>query len=118
MPKPQKRKRYRFSTPPPVIAPKNTPKKHLETPQRSAVFAVLYFCEKEGIPCSLSKLQDHFNIPTSTASDVLRSKRARQLQNNNHKPDTRGAPRQLTNADANAIGTYINQYPFEEKGDT
>ena len=108
MPKPQKRKRYRFSTPPPVIAPKNTPKKHLETPQRSAIFAVLYFCEKEGIPCSLSKLQDHFNIPTSTASDVLRSKRARQLQNDDYEPDTRGAPRQLTNADANAIGTYID----------
>jgi hypothetical protein len=44
--------RRRFATPPPVVADPNAATRQLETPQRSAIFAVLYFCEQKRIPCS------------------------------------------------------------------
>ncbi|OCK98720.1 uncharacterized protein K441DRAFT_654003 [Cenococcum geophilum 1.58] len=92
MPNPQKRKRTRFSTPLPVVAEDRDGHGQLETPQRSTIFVVLYFCQQEAIPYSLNKLKEHFNIPRSTASNVLRSKRAYYLQYLN-KLDLRGAPR-------------------------
>ena len=119
MPAERKRKRPRFETPPPVVVPKKeNQQEQLETPQLSAVFAVLYFCEQEGIHCPLQKLQDVFNIPLATSHAILKSKRARRLQNSADEPDPRGAPRQLTNSDANAIASYIDQCPFDEKGYT
>ncbi|KAF2175018.1 hypothetical protein K469DRAFT_768181, partial [Zopfia rhizophila CBS 207.26] len=96
--------------------PEKDPFEHLETPQRSAVLAVLYFCDKEDLYCPLNKIAEIFNIHESTASDILRSKRAQRLHNSDG-PDTRGRPRQLTNSDANAIASYIDECLFEEKGD-
>ncbi|KAF2179590.1 hypothetical protein K469DRAFT_595590, partial [Zopfia rhizophila CBS 207.26] len=55
-------------------------------------------------------------IPASTASDILKSKRPRRLQESD-KLYTRGRPRRLTNSNANAFTTYIDQCEFEEKGD-
>lgn len=117
MPAERKRKCPRFNTPPPIVAPEGShQQEQLKTPQRSAVLAILYFCEKEGIHCPLQKLDEHLNIPVATSHQVVASNRPRQLQNSND-PDTRGAPQKLTNSDANAIATYINQSPFKEKGD-
>lgn len=114
------RKRRFFTTPPPdLVLPDDAKERapQLQTPQRSAVLAVLYFYQEESIYCPLSRVRKVFNIPKSIASDIVRSKRARRLQNSD-LPDTRGALRELTNADANAIADYINQAEFEEKGET
>lgn len=116
---PQRRKRRRFSTPPPVVATEefaSHQQAQLETPQRSAVLSTLYFCEVKGIACNLAEIREVFNIPESTASNIIKSKRAQRLQNAD-EPNTRGALRELTNSDANAIATYINEAPFKEKGD-
>jgi len=101
----QQRMRKRFEgTPPPVVAPPGSQLQQLETPQRSAIFAVLYYCEKKGIHCTLQDLQDTFNIPISTSSRVLASRRARRLGDSD-QIETRGRD-------------YIEEAPFEEKGDT
>jgi len=91
------RMRKRFEgTPPPVVVSPDSHLQDLETPQRSAIFAVLYYCEKKAIHCKLQDLQDVFNIPTSTSSDVLASRRARRLLHAN-KINLRGRPRLFTN---------------------
>lgn len=90
----------------------------LETPQRSAILSVLYFCEKKELPCSYKDLHEAFgfSIATNVTSSIVKNKRARRLQNSDD-PDNRGALRELTNSDANAIATYIDEALFEEKGD-
>jgi len=99
-------------TPPPVLAPEGShQQEQLETPQRSAVFAVLYFCEKMGYYCTLNDIERLFRIPTTTSSRILQSKRARRLQNDPYEPDSRGRPRKLTNSDAQAISDYIQSLP-------
>ena len=91
------RMRKRFEgTPPPVVVSPNSHLQDLETPQRSAIFAVLYYCEKKAIHCKLQDLQDVFNIPTSTSSNVLASRRARRLPHAD-KINLRGRPRLFTN---------------------
>ncbi|KAF2188813.1 hypothetical protein K469DRAFT_564497 [Zopfia rhizophila CBS 207.26] len=79
---PDIRKRKYFTTPPPIIAPDEhaqDQQSQLENPQRSAVIAIAYFCQMEGIPQPFKKLEGHFKIPTSTTNDILRSKRQRRL---------------------------------------
>ena len=110
------RKRFK-GTPPPVVAPPGSQLQQLETPQRSVIFAVLYYCEKKAIHCTLQDLQETFGIPTSTSSRVLASGRARRLEHSD-QIDMRGRPRLFTNQDARTTGDYIEEAPFKEKGDT
>lgn len=44
-------------------------------------------------------------------------RRARCLQHSD-EPDARGRSQQLTNSDANAITSFIDECPFEQKGDS
>ncbi|KAF2028950.1 hypothetical protein EK21DRAFT_113332 [Setomelanomma holmii] len=113
MPKePKRRYQCRFNTPPPVVASDDAAQ--LATPQRSAVFAVLYFCQKKRIHCSLKDIHEVFNISTSTSSRVLRSGRPRRLQNSD-QPETRGRPREFSAQDAEAIASLLDELPFEDK---
>ncbi|KAF2258833.1 hypothetical protein CC78DRAFT_548809 [Lojkania enalia] len=106
-------KENHLKTPPPVVAP-NGKEDHeqLETPQRSAVLAVLWFAQKTDTACSYQDIEEIFGIDKSACSRLVKSNRARRLQNSD-EPDSRGALRELTNA----IASYIDQCPFEEKGD-
>jgi len=72
MPEPRRRLRTYFSTPPPIVVPEDTPaNQHLETPQRSAVLTLLYYGQQKGIHINLDDINNVFNIPQSTASNVL-----------------------------------------------
>jgi hypothetical protein len=66
-----RRLRRRFLTPPPVVALPEARDKHLDTPQCSTIFAVLYSCQVKQIPALLEDLTEVFNFKKSTASDVL-----------------------------------------------
>jgi hypothetical protein len=70
-----------------------------------------------GYHCTLKHIEEVFNVPTTTSSNIIASKRARRLEHSD-EPDVRGRPRKLTNQDANSIATYIDEAPFEEKGDS
>ncbi len=115
MPAERKRRlRTRFSTPPPVVADPEARNKQLDTPQRSAIFAVLYYCQKKQLPCSLEDISEVFGIKKSTASDVLATGRPRRLQHSD-EVDNRGRLPQLSSQSANAIATYIDECEFDEK---
>jgi hypothetical protein len=115
MPSDKKRRlRQRFSTPPPVVLDPNARNKQLDTPQRSAIFAVLYYCQKKQLPCSFEDLTEVFGIKKSTASDVLATGRPRRLQHSD-EVDNRGRLPQLSSESANAIASYIDNCKFDEK---
>jgi hypothetical protein len=119
---PYKRKRELFATPPPVVAQVNddapaSRSQHLKTPQRSAILAVLYYCKKKEIPYSFNSILEVFNLRSkATVHSVVKSKRARRLQNSD-EPDARGAPRELTNQEATSVANYLDDCPFNNKGD-
>ena len=94
--------------------PPNGRRPQVETPKRSAIFAVYYWAQQQNIPCNLHSISTVFGIPKSTASDILASGRCRRLQ---HSDDVDNRPRlrELTRSDTNAIATYLDQAPFEEK---
>lgn len=118
MPK-ARRLRKRFTTPPRELVPEEEDKlPQLSTPQRSAIFAVFYFCEQQKLPCNYESFSSVFNIPKTTQSRVLVSGRCRRAQHHDSIPDPRGRERILTHADALAISDYIVQAPFDEKDDT
>jgi hypothetical protein len=106
--------RQRFSTPPPVVLDPNARNKQLDTPQRSAIFAVLYYCQKKQLPCSFEGLTEVFGIKKSTASDVLATGRPRRLQHSD-EVDNRGRLPQLSGESANAIASYIDDCELDEK---
>jgi hypothetical protein len=80
----------KFSTLPPELVPAvAVAHAQTETPRRSAVFAVYYFCQERNLPCNLSAIQEVFGISKSTASEILASGRCRRLHNSD-EPETRG----------------------------
>lgn len=82
--------RSRFTTPPrDLVPPEGQTPPQLTTPMRSAIFAVFYYCEQRKVPCNLRDLHDVFGYSSSTAFDVLKSKRCRRLQHTDG-PDPRG----------------------------
>lgn len=111
-------RRIRITTPPPELQPpRELPPgqlRQLNTPQRSAIFGVYIYCQKESIPYNLQSISTVFGIPPSTASGVIASRRCRRLQNSDNV-DTRGRARELTRSDTAAIGTYLDQCSFKEK---
>jgi hypothetical protein len=120
VPPKRQRNHTRFTTNPPVVAPTQDEKgdhDHFKTPHRSAVLATTYFCQMMGYHCTLNHIEEVFNVPTTTSSNIIALKRARQLKHLD-KPNVRGRPRKLTNQDANSIATYIDKASFKEKGDS
>lgn len=107
-------KRLRLTTPPRELIKTDDAPPQLDTPRRSAILALVYFNQEENQPCSLQRISTVFGIHPSTISRVVASGRCRQLQHSD-APDTRGRPRGITNADAEAISTYIRDAPFDEK---
>jgi hypothetical protein len=74
MSEPRRRLRNRFTTPPPVVAStRRDPAEQLETPHRAAVYSVLYYGQKKGIPINLDDINDVFNISKFTATNILAS---------------------------------------------
>jgi hypothetical protein len=64
----------KFSTPLPELVPAvAVAHAQTETPRRSAIFAVYYFCQERNLPCNLSAIQEVFGISKSTASEILAS---------------------------------------------
>jgi arginine utilization protein RocB len=116
---PPRRLRYRFSTPPPVTLTDEQKNEsfQLQTPQRSAILSILYYYEKKGIPYNYKDLNEVFGFSTTTCGTIVKSNRARRIAHSD-EPDTRGTLRELTNSDANAIATYINEAEFDEKAES
>jgi hypothetical protein len=54
---PERHFRAQFLTLPPITASQEQLGKPLETPQRSAIFAVLYYSDVQRIPCSLTDIE-------------------------------------------------------------
>ena len=112
-----KRFRRHFKTPPPVVYDEAAHHKHLLTPQRAAVLGAVYYCDMLRIPCSFDNVQKAFKIPSSTISRIVNSREPRTLKHTD-KPDSRGAIRQLTGAEAFAIIDFLDHCSFEEKAET
>jgi len=112
-----RRLRSRFTTPPrDLIPPEGQTTPQLTTPMRSAIFAVTYYCEQRRIPCSLKDVHEVFGYSSSTASDVLKSKRCRRLQHTDIL-DPRGRRKPPVNAAGNLNGAPVdnqNITPHEE----
>jgi hypothetical protein len=64
--------------------------------------------------CSYEDLHASSNIPTSTISDLVRTRRARRLGYSDML-ESRGKSKLFTNQDAETIGTYLDSLPFEKK---
>ncbi|KAF1939053.1 hypothetical protein EJ02DRAFT_497951 [Clathrospora elynae] len=111
-------KRIKYDTPPRELVPEASDcPPQLETPQRSAIHAVFYFCQQQSLKCNLQAIHTVFGIPKSTASKVVASGQCRRLQNHPTVPNTCRGLRELTASDANAIASYIQEAPFVEKAD-
>ncbi|KAF2621990.1 hypothetical protein BU25DRAFT_219956 [Macroventuria anomochaeta] len=112
----KKRLRHRFNTPPRelVLLEEDKPAQ-LHTPQRSAIISSLYFCEQTGYPASREDIHKVFGYAERTVTNIIATGRCCRLENAD-LPDTRGGPRLMTNSDANAIASYLDNCPFEEKG--
>jgi hypothetical protein len=110
-------KKIKFSTPLHKLWPtKSEALAQLETPQCSAIFAVYYYCQEQGLPCNLGAISSVFNILKSTSSDVLASGRCPRLQNSD-EDNPRSGLQLLSHQDAEAIAQYIREAPFDEKSD-
>ncbi|EUC27749.1 hypothetical protein COCCADRAFT_45533, partial [Bipolaris zeicola 26-R-13] len=112
-------KRIRLTTPPlelqpPTEQPAPGTRPQLETPKRSAIFAVLYYCEQQSLPCNLQSISTVFEILHSTVHDVYSSRRCRRLQNSN-EVDSRLPLREISRSDTNAIATFLDRATLEQK---
>lgn len=111
-------KRIRLTTPPLELQPPGEQaagtRPQLETPKRSAIFAVLYYCQQQSISCSLQLISTVFNILISTASDIFASRRCRRLQNSDCI-DYRQPPRAFSKSDSEAIATYLDSATLDQK---
>ncbi|KAJ5031779.1 hypothetical protein PSV08DRAFT_385856 [Bipolaris maydis] len=112
-------RRLKINTPPPELQPleeqADGQRPQVQTPKRAAIFAVYLWAQQQSIPCNLASISTLFGIPKSTASDILASRRCRRLQNADDVVDTRPPPRQLTRSDTAAIGTWLDEAPFDDK---
>ncbi|KAF2184998.1 hypothetical protein K469DRAFT_688220 [Zopfia rhizophila CBS 207.26] len=116
---PGQRKRKLLSTPPQFWRPITMRSSHTPSSKHYNELPFsqyCWFCQQEGIYYPLTKLQEHFSIPSSTAFDVLQSKRAHRLQNSD-EPNTRGGLRGLTKFGREHDRIVLNKCNFEEKGD-
>ena len=103
-----RRLRTIITTPPRTLFPAEEDQPfQLETPQRSVIHSVVWFYQCKKIRCKLDDIDDVFDIPTSTSSNVIASKRCWRVQNSEITLDHRGNPRLLTTSDAIAIDSYI-----------
>jgi hypothetical protein len=111
------RSRTRLSTPPGMII--KTSQKHVQTPTRSAILAVLYFAQEKGLQCTLSDINSVFNVPERTAKRIKQQGEPRRLGHvPDAGPDPRGPHRRFTHSDSEAIASYLDSCGFERRGDS
>lgn len=106
--------RLRCKTPPQelMFAAKNS---HLRTPCRSAVLAVVYFCQQNDIRINAKDLKETFGYAERSIKRILETNQARTFHNIvDNGPDPRGPNPVFTKAELSKCGDYLDNCSFDE----
>ncbi|OCK94950.1 uncharacterized protein K441DRAFT_718472, partial [Cenococcum geophilum 1.58] len=113
-----RKSRARHFTPPPEMLHLQ-PLSHPKTPSRCGVLWCKVIQQKLGIQIPKDFVREITGIPERTQSEILRSKQARTLHNQEDAgPDPRGRKPYVTRKDTAAIGAYLDDptVSIDEKG--
>jgi DDE superfamily endonuclease len=94
-----------------------SPKKQLKTPTKAAIRGAAYFCQLMKLPCTTEDLAGVFGTSKKTSQRVLQGSDSRTIGKGPERgPSVRHHPVDFTPNESQAVGDWLDQAEFDEKG--